>query len=98
MYTYFPKVEVISFRDRVEFVCISFMHDTMYGLFMDAEKLLLPAGLKKHQRVLEVGCGPGFFTIPAAEIVGEKGLIYATDINPFAIREVEKKIVYYSFL
>jgi ubiquinone/menaquinone biosynthesis C-methylase UbiE len=59
---------------------------------MDAEKLLIPAGIKKGKKVLEVGCGPGFFTIPAAEIVGSKGLIYTIDINPFAIKKVEKKI------
>ncbi|MFW9852094.1 MAG: class I SAM-dependent methyltransferase [Candidatus Thorarchaeota archaeon] len=82
----------MSLHDRIEFAFISFMHDTMYGIFMDAEKLLVPSGIKKEQKVLEVGCGPGFFTIPAAEIVGNKGLIYAIDINPFAIKKVEKKI------
>ncbi len=82
----------MSLHDRVEFWFISFMHDTMYSLFMNAETLLIPAGLKEGDHVLEVGCGPGFFTIPAAEIVGDKGFIYAIDINPFAIRKVEKKI------
>ena len=82
----------MSLHDRIEFMFISFMHDTLYGLFMKPEKLLVPAGIKKGQQVLEVGCGPGFFTIPAAEMVGEKGVIYAIDINPFAIKKVEKKI------
>jgi len=82
----------LSLHDRVEFWFISFIHDTMYSLFMNAEKLLLPAGLKEGDHVLEVGCGPGFFTLPSAEIVGDKGFIYAIDINPFAIRKVEKKI------
>ena len=59
---------------------------------MDADSLLIHAGLKKSDHVLEVGCGPGFFTIPAAEIVGEEGKVYAIDINPFAIKKVEKKI------
>ncbi|MBD3193255.1 MAG: methyltransferase domain-containing protein [Candidatus Heimdallarchaeota archaeon] len=82
----------MSFRDRIEFWCISFMHDTMYGLFVNPETLLLPAGLKADQHVLEVGCGPGFFTIPAAEIVGQDGVVYAIDVNPFAIKKVEKKM------
>ena len=82
----------MSFKDRFQFIGISFMHDTMYGLFMNAEDLLLPAGLKEGQNVLEVGCGPGFFTIPAAKIVGENGRVFANDINPFAIKRVEKKI------
>ena len=82
----------MSFKDRFQFIGISFMHDTIYGLFMNAEDLLLPAGLKERQNVLEVGCGPGFFTIPAAKIVGENGHVFANDINPFAIRRVEKKL------
>lgn len=60
---------------------------------MDANKMLLAAGLKKGYSVLEVGCGPGFFTLPAAEIVGDKGIIYANDVNPFAIKKVDKKIL-----
>ena len=82
----------MSLHDRIEIRCISFMHDTMYSLFMKPEKLLIPAGLQEGQVVLEVGCGPGFFTIPAAEIVGDNGFIYANDINQFAIKKVEKKI------
>lgn len=82
----------MSLRDKIEFAMITFVHDKMYGLFMKPHKLLIPAGLKKGQHVLEVGCGPGFFTLPAAEIVGEEGLIYANDINPFAIKKIEKKI------
>lgn len=82
----------MSFRERIHFIGVSFMHEAMYGLFMKAENLLLPAGIEKGQKILEVGCGPGFYTIPAAEIVGEEGIVYANDTNPFAIKRVEKKI------
>lgn len=68
------------------------MHDKMYSLFVDGEKMLLSAELKNGDKALEVGCGPGFFTIPAAKIVGENGFIYAIDINPFAIKKVNKKL------
>ena len=82
----------MSLHDRIEFWFISFIHDKMYSLFMDADSLLIPAGIKKGNYILEVGCGPGFFTLPAAKIVGEEGKIYAIDINPFAIKKIEKKI------
>ena len=82
----------MSLHDRIEFWFISLMHDTMYSLFMDGEKMLLNAGLKEGDVVLEVGCGPGFFTLPAAEIVGENGFVYAIDINSFAIKKVNKKL------
>lgn len=83
----------LSIHDRIEFFIISIMHDYMYSLFLKPEKLLIPTTIKKGDKVLEVGCGPGFFTIPAANIVGENGIIYAIDINPFAIKKIEKKIL-----
>jgi ubiquinone/menaquinone biosynthesis C-methylase UbiE len=51
-------------------------------------------GLSGGQRVLEVGCGPGFFTIPAAKIAGGSGHVYALDINPVAVEHVQRKIAH----
>ncbi|MHA1853297.1 MAG: class I SAM-dependent methyltransferase, partial [Candidatus Heimdallarchaeaceae archaeon] len=56
------------------------------------KKILKAAHLKEGQIVLEIGCGPGFFTLPAAEIVGEKGVIYALDFHPLAIQRVQEKV------
>ena len=78
---------------RFAFWTITLMHDNpLLPIFRNPYKLLRAAGLRQGQKVLEVGCGPGFFTIPAARIVGEEGLIYAIDVNPFAIRRVKNKI------
>jgi len=78
---------------RFAFWTITLMHDNpLLPIFRNPYKLLRDAGLKQGQKALEVGCGPGFFTIPAAKIVGEEGLIYAIDVNPFAIRRVKKKM------
>ncbi len=43
------------------------------------EKLLREAGLEKGDAFADIGCGPGFFSIPAAGIVGEEGVVYAVD-------------------
>jgi ubiquinone/menaquinone biosynthesis C-methylase UbiE len=78
---------------KVAFWTITLMHDNLLlPFFKDPYKLLKAAGLKRGQKVLEVGCGPGFFTIPAAHIVGAEGLIYAVDVNPYAIARVRGKI------
>jgi len=78
--------------DRLHFKMMSFVHETLYGLFRDPYEALDAAGLKEGQRVLEVGCGPGFFTVPAAKVVGETGSVCALDISPLAIDRVRLKI------
>ena len=75
------------------FKLISLIHDNpLRHRFDDPIKFLESAGVKAGHQVLEVGCGPGFFTLPAAEIVGEKGHVYAIDLEPLAVQEVEKKL------
>jgi len=78
--------------NRMSFKMMSFVHETLYSLFRDPYKVLNAAGLESGQKVLEVGCGPGFFTIPAAKIVGEEGSVLALDVNPLAVEHVQRKI------
>lgn len=59
--------------------------------FINPGKQLQNVGIEEGQTVLDFGCGPGSYTIPAARMVGERGRVYALDIHPLAIRAVEKK-------
>jgi len=78
---------------NIAYWTIRIMHDNpLLPLVRNPFKLLKAAGLEQGRNVLEVGCGPGFFTIPAAEIVGDKGHVYALDIHPRAVERVKKKI------
>ena len=81
-----------SSTHRISFKMMSFVHETLYGLFRDPYKALNAAGLEPGQKVLEVGCGPGFFTLIAARIVGEVGSVLALDVNPFAVEHVRQRI------
>ena len=83
---------IISSYDRMHFGFTRIVHEAVYGLFVNPFKKLVASELKQGQRVLEVGCGPGYFTIPAAEIVGPKGHVKAFDINPAAVECVRRKI------
>ncbi len=48
------------------------------------------AGIKQGDIVLDYGCGPGGYTIAAANVLKDKGKVYAADINKLAIEKVEK--------
>jgi ubiquinone/menaquinone biosynthesis C-methylase UbiE len=84
-----PKVSV---AERVHFRLISLIHEDLYKLFRDPYRALESAGLKSGQDVLEVGCGPGFFTIPAARLVGEGTTVCALDVNSIALDRVRQRV------
>ncbi len=63
----------------------------LHRRFVDVRKPLERAGIKEGQTVLDFGCGPGFYAIAAARMVGAKGKVYALDIQPLAVRSVEQK-------
>ncbi len=60
--------------------------------YNNPDKLLAESGMKPGQTVLEIGCGSGFFTVPASKLLGKEGWLYAIDIHPAAVRETERKI------
>jgi demethylmenaquinone methyltransferase/2-methoxy-6-polyprenyl-1,4-benzoquinol methylase len=44
------------------------------------------------QAVLEVGCGTGFFTMPAAKLIGDAGRLVAIDVVPESVEFVSRKV------
>ena len=58
----------------------------------DPVRNLRGAKIQPKQKVLEVGCGSGYFTISAANLVGDKGMIHAIDIYPPSIERVSRKV------
>jgi len=49
-------------------------------------------GLKSGQTVLDFGCRVGHYTIPAAKVVGNNGIIYAMDKEQQALNELQQKL------
>ncbi len=49
--------------------------------WQDPEAILRDIGLKPGDVFVDVGCGDGFFAIPAARMVGESGRVLALDIS-----------------
>ncbi len=58
----------------------------------DPVKTLRGADIKPGQTVLEVGCGTGFFTILAAQLIGDQGCLVAMDVSSGFIEQVSKKV------
>lgn len=53
--------------------------------WQDPEKILTAIGLSDGLTFIDVGCGEGFFALPAARRVGLHGKVYSFDINPDAV-------------
>ena len=53
-------------------------------------KVLFDVGVRAGQVVLDFGCGSGVYAIPAAKLVGDKGRVYALDINSEFLDKVEQ--------
>ncbi len=48
-------------------------------------------GITPGKTVADIGAGSGWFTVRAARRVGERGAVYAVDINPEAIRYIDAR-------
>lgn len=59
---------------------------------LDPRKLLPRLGIQKGWIVIDVGCGPGFFSFPLAGMVGPHGRVYGIDMEPLMIQTLEKRI------
>ena len=54
--------------------------------------ILNRVGIQPGERVLELGPGPGAFTVEAAHRVGPEGRLIAVDVQPEMIVQVEKQV------
>ena len=68
-------------------MCFFFM---IRDIFRPRSNILMETGIKLGDHVLDYGCGPGGYVPPVAELVGNSGRVYALDINPLAVKRVQK--------
>ena len=68
------------------------MESRLRQWLMNPAKTLRGAGIEPGQTVLEVGCGTGFFTISAAELISDQGCLVAMDALSDYTNRVSKKV------
>ena len=54
--------------------------------------LLARSRVAAGEKVLEIGCGTGAFTVPIAEAVGERGEVLAADISSAMLAEARRRL------
>ncbi len=53
------------------------------------QKILEEVDLQPGFQVLDFGCGPGSYTLLAAQQVGANGRVYALDIQPLVVQHIQ---------
>ncbi len=61
-------------------------------LIQNPQKMLKPY-IKKGMNILDVGCGPGFFTVEIARLLNDKGMVIAADLQEGMLDKVRQKII-----
>lgn len=71
------------------------------GYFLDSnfrkklqppDKVIKRSGIGKNMSILEIGCGSGAYTTFVAREVGERGKVYALDIQPNMLKQFKNKL------
>lgn len=57
------------------------LHDERRKKLLPPEETLISLGLREGMNFIDVGCGSGYFTLPASKIVGKNGKVYAIDVQ-----------------
>jgi ubiquinone/menaquinone biosynthesis C-methylase UbiE len=68
-----------------------YVDETERRKWQDPEAILQDIGLQPGMTFMDIGCGAGFFTLPAARMVGTDGKVYGLDTGSEAIEELRKK-------
>lgn len=71
------------------------------GRFLDSDvrrwlqppdEVIQRSGIREGMQVIDLGCGSGAFTFSIARAVGRKGKVYAIDIQPKMLTQLETKL------
>ena len=69
----------------------SFFLDNFLRRLIQNPKKVVGEYIKEGDTVIDLGCGPGYFSIDMAKMVGKSGRVISVDLQPEMLEKVEKK-------
>src|SRR4030065_102447 len=82
-------------NDKQPYICPAVFACTLDNPFRrllhNPQKILGPY-ITRGMTVIDLGCGPGYFTIGLAKLVGEGGKVIAADLQQAMLEKVIRKI------
>lgn len=85
----------MKFKNSTQDVCHhshSFFLDNFIRKLFQNPRKIIGDYINEGDTVVDIGCGPGFFTVEMARMVGEKGRVFAVDLQPEMLAKLRKKI------
>jgi ubiquinone/menaquinone biosynthesis C-methylase UbiE len=79
-------------RNRVCPVELANSLDSKIRNWIQNPKKILKPYVKEGMKVLDIGCGPGFFSVALADMVGKNGKVIAADMQEGMLKKLNQKI------
>ena len=70
----------------------SFALDNFFRRLVQSPRRIIGPYLKSGDTAMDLGCGPGFFTLPMAELVGPSGTVIGVDLQQEMLARVKVKL------
>ncbi len=71
---------------------IAMLEDPKRDAYQKPHEVLLALDLKDGETIADIGSGSGYFTLRFAAHVGDKGKVYAVDIDPEMVRHLNRRL------
>ncbi|RPI73985.1 MAG: class I SAM-dependent methyltransferase [Desulfobacteraceae bacterium] len=70
---------------------LSFTLNNVFRKMIQNPQRILAPWLRPGQTAADIGCGPGFFTLDMARLVGDRGKVLAVDLQAKMLETVKKR-------
>jgi len=71
---------------------ISLLEDPERDKWQKPYKIIAVLGIKKGHTVADIGAGSGYFTLKLLKVVGQKGFVYAVDVQQEMLEYIKERL------